>query len=48
MDRLDYGLFVMFGLNLTVFTIIATIYLFHNYLMVRGLTMADFFLEGIE
>lgn len=45
LEILDYPLFGLFGCFIAQFTMIATLFIFHNYLMMRGLTTWEYFSE---
>jgi hypothetical protein len=47
LDFLDYGLLSLFALFMAQFTMIATLFIFHNYLMCRGLTTWEYFAEDV-
>lgn len=42
---LDYALFGLFAVFIAQFTMLATLFVFHNYLMLRGMTTWEYFSE---
>lgn len=47
LDKLDYWLFIMFAAEMVYFTMVATFFVFHNYLMCKGMTTWEYFSEEL-
>lgn len=46
-SSINYGIFLIFSILMVQFTIVGTFFIFHNYLMFKGMTTWEFFAEGL-